>query len=125
MGCYGIGVSRLMGGLVEVHHDDKGIMWPESVAPCQVHLIGIMNQESGIKKRVDKVFESLQKAGVEVLFDDREDVSAGEKFRDADLVGIPVRLVISEKTQDKIEWKKRDEEKTELLSIEEVLKRLM
>ncbi len=124
MGCYGIGISRLMGTIAEVYNDEKGIIWPENVAPYDTHLIGIMNNESRIKKRADEVYEKLEKAGVEVLYDDREDVSAGQKFADADLIGIPVRLVISEKTQDKIEWKKRSEEKIELLSLDEILKRL-
>ncbi|MDP3726743.1 MAG: aminoacyl--tRNA ligase-related protein, partial [bacterium] len=95
---YGIGLTRAVGAIVEVHHDDKGIVWPESVAPYQAHLIGIMNNESRIRERADGVYARLQKEGVEVLYDDREDASAGEKFADADLIGIPVRLVVSEKT---------------------------
>lgn len=122
MGSYGIGLGRLMGTIVEVYHDEKGIVWPKSVAPYQVHLIRIMNQESRIKDKAEEVYARLQKEGVEVLYDDREDVSAGEKFADADLIGIPVRLVVSEKTQDKIEVKKRNEEKTELLSLDELIK---
>lgn len=116
LGSYGIGVTRLMGVLVELMHDDKGIIWPKSVAPYQVHLIAI-------KENADKVYEELKRASVEVLYDDR-DVSAGEKFADADLIGIPVRLVISQKTGDKIEWKKRDSDQTELLELSEVLNRL-
>lgn len=123
MGCYGIGINRVMGTIVEVHNDDKGIAWPESVAPYKIHLIGIMNQESGIKEKADNIYETLNKAGIEVLYDEREEVSAGEKFSDADLIGIPVRLVISSKTGSKVEWKKRDGEKTELLTTEEVIKR--
>jgi prolyl-tRNA synthetase len=114
---YGIGPTRVMGTIVEVSHDDKGIIWPSSVAPFQVHLVGLSENST-------KVYEALAKAGIEVLYDDREDVGAGQKFGDADLLGIPVRLVVSNKTGDKIEWKKRDEEKTELLSQEEVLGRL-
>lgn len=124
MGCYGIGISRLMGAIVEVHNDGKGIVWPKNVAPYDTHLIGIMNNESRIKDRTDEVYEKLKNAGVEVLYDDREDVSAGGKFADCDLIGIPIRLVVSEKTGEKIEWKKRTEEKTELLSLDEVSKRL-
>lgn len=124
MGCYGIGLGRTMAAVVEAHHDDKGILWPEAVAPYQVHLIGIMNHESRIREGAEEVYARLQKEGIEVLYDDREDVSAGEKFADADLIGIPVRLVVSEKTQDKIEVKKRNEEKTELLSVEEIVKGL-
>lgn len=123
MGCYGIGITRLMGTIVEVHHDEKGIKWPESVAPYKVHLIVIHNAESRIQNFGNEIYEKLQKAGVEVLYDDREDVSVGAKFADADLIGIPVRLVVSEKTGDKVEWKKRGEEKTELLSVEELRNR--
>lgn len=124
LGSYGIGMTRLMGVLVEQFHDDKGIIWPENVAPYQVHLIGIMNQEAGIKEKAEKIYNKLQDAGIEVLFDDREDVSAGEKFSDADLIGMPVRLVVSQKTGDKIELKKRKEDQTQLLTIEEVIKQL-
>lgn len=114
---YGIGPTRVMGTIVEVSHDAKGIIWPKSVAPYQVHFVGL-------SEHVDTVYQTLLEAGVEVLYDDRNDVGAGQKFADADLLGIPVRLIVSQKTGDKIEWKKRDEEKTELLSVEETLKRL-
>jgi prolyl-tRNA synthetase len=114
---YGIGPTRVMGTIVEVSHDNKGIIWPESVAPFQVHLVGL-------SESADEVYKTLVKAEVEVLYDDREDAGAGQKFGDADLLGIPVRLVVSAKTGDKIEWKKRDEVETILLSHEEVLKRL-
>ncbi len=116
-GSYGIGVTRLIGTLVELFHDDKGIIWPKSAAPYKVHLIGIQNQKA------DDIYQKLQSEEIEVLFDDR-DVSAGEKFADADLIGIPVRLVVSAKTKDKIEWKERAGVKTELLSLQEVLKKL-
>lgn len=114
---YGIGITRMMGILVEVFHDDRGILWPASVAPYQVHLVGL-NEKAG------EVYLSLQKAGIEVLYDDREDVGAGQKFADADLIGIPVRLVVSQKTGDEIEWKQRSEKESTLLSIDEVIKRL-
>lgn len=118
MGCYGLGISRTMGVLVEKFHDDKGIVWPESVAPFQVHLIDIQ-----ANKKAKEIYERLEKEGIEVLWDDR-DVHAGQKFADADLIGIPVRLVVGEKTGDKIEFKKRDSEEKELLTPEEVLKKL-
>ena len=123
MGCYGIGISRLMGAIAEVHNDDRGIIWPSSVAPFQAHLIGIENEKL-VTTEAQKIYETLKRGGIEVLFDDREDVSAGEKFADADLVGIPVRLVISDRTRGKIEWKKRNEAKIELLGLEEVVKKL-
>lgn len=113
-GSYGIGQTRVMGALVEVFHDEKGIIWPESVAPFKFHLVGLNGKGN-------EVYEKLVDAGVEVLFDDREDVSAGEKFADADLIGIPYRLVVSDKTEGKVEAKKRGEEKTELLSVADVL----
>ena len=124
MGCYGIGIGRLMATVVEAHHDEKGIIWPDSVAPFQMHLVVISNQQSVISKSSDEIYGKLIKAGIDVLYDDRQDVTAGEKFAEADLIGIPVRLVVSEKTKDKIEWKRRDSEKTELLTLEEVLQRL-
>jgi prolyl-tRNA synthetase len=122
MGCYGLGLSRLMGTIVEVYHDEKGIAWPETVAPYKVYLIAVGDKKE-VADKADKLYEELEKANVEVLYDDRN-VSVGQKFADADLIGLPVRLVVSEKTGDKIEWKKRSEEKTEILSKVEVFKRL-
>jgi len=115
-GSYGIGSTRVMGAIVEVSHDDKGIIWFPNTAPFQVHLI-----ELG--KNANLVYEKLIKAGIEVLYDDRN-VSAGEKFADADLIGIPVRLTVSAKTGDKIEWKNRDSQETELFSLSQVVNRL-
>lgn len=119
-GSYGIGPTRVMGTYAEVFHDDKGLVWPEIVAPFRVHLVGFR----GAEKKAESLYKKLLEVGVEVLFDDREDVAAGVKFSDADLIGCPVRLVVSEKTGDKIEWKRRDGEKQELLSLEEVLEKL-
>jgi len=121
MGCYGIGTSRLVGAVVEIHHDDKGIVWPESVAPYQIHLIGLDLKDESIKSRVNKVYEELLKNNIEVLFDDRENVTAGEKFADADLIGIPVRLVISKRTGDQIEYKKRLEKASQMLHLENII----
>lgn len=116
MGCYGLGISRTMGVLVEKFHDERGIIWPKEVAPYQVHLIGLNGKG-------EEEYKKLQEEGVEVLFDDREDVSAGEKFADADLIGIPVRLVVSEKTGGEVEWKDRASDKVELLGFEEIIKK--
>jgi len=116
MGCYGIGIQRLFGTIVEICHDDKGIIWPESVAPFKYHLI-VLGDEN--KERAEQVYQTLTGKGVEVLYDDRV-LSAGEKFADADLIGIPNRLVISEKTGDKVELKRRDASNTEMLSFEEI-----
>lgn len=117
LGSYGIGITRMIGVLAEVFHDDKGLMWPESVAPYQVHLVGLSEE-------ADKVYGELENAGVEVLYDDRADKSAGEKFADADLLGVPIRLVVSKKTEGRVEWKKRDSESVQLMSTEELLKKL-
>ncbi|OIP57406.1 MAG: hypothetical protein COX79_00415 [Candidatus Levybacteria bacterium CG_4_10_14_0_2_um_filter_36_16] len=114
LGSYGIGITRMIGVLAEVFHDDRGLIWPESVAPFQFHLIGI--GESG----AEEVYKKLTEKGFEVLYDDR-DIGAGEKFADADLIGIPTRLVVSPKTgAGKVEVKKRNEEKTEIVSFEKL-----
>jgi prolyl-tRNA synthetase len=97
VGCYGIGTTRLMGTIVEVLSDEKGIVWPKEVAPYPAHLISISGGNEDVVKEADRLYELLKADGVEVLYDDR-DVRAGEKFADADLIGIPTRIVVSEKT---------------------------
>ncbi|MCR4305834.1 MAG: His/Gly/Thr/Pro-type tRNA ligase C-terminal domain-containing protein [Candidatus Daviesbacteria bacterium] len=114
-GCYGLGISRVMGAIVEVFHDDKGIIWPGSIAPYQVHLVGLDLEDSSVKNKAEETYKLLQAEGVEVLFDDRVDASAGAKFADADLIGVPFRLVISKKTADKLEIKKRSEKETKFV----------
>lgn len=121
MGCYGIGIGRTLATIVEVFHDEKGIIWPEAVAPFQIHLIALDLDHKEIKEKAEHTYKLLQTEGVEVLYDDREDVSAGEKFADADLIGIPIRVVISSKTKDKIEVKRRDRKETEFKSLDELL----
>lgn len=121
MGCYGIGIGRTMAAIVEMYHDEKGIKWPEIVAPFQVHLIGLDLNDPKVKKSTYEVYHRLLQQSIEVLFDDRENVSAGEKFANVDLIGIPVRLIVSTRTGDKIEYKKRSESKTELLSLNELI----
>jgi prolyl-tRNA synthetase len=120
MGSYGIGISRLMGAIVEVFHDEKGIVWPESVAPFQVHLLSL-----GEDGQAQKIYDELEKKGIEVLFDDR-DVSAGEKFADSDLIGIPLRVVVSKKSlaAGGVEIKKRNESESKVVSIEEFIKQI-
>jgi len=111
MGCYGIGLPRLMAAVVEQNHDDKGMIWPEEIAPFKFHLLQIENSKK-VKQAAEKIYQELE----DVLYDDREDVTAGEKFAESDLIGIPNRLVISEKTLKKnsVELKERDSAKTEL-----------
>jgi prolyl-tRNA synthetase len=125
MGCYGIGSSRIMGVIVEKYHDKQGIIWPKEVAPYQIHLIGLDLREKNVKYNCYNIYNKLLKQGVEVLFDDREDVSVGEKFATADLIGIPIRLVFSQKTGQKIEWKERDKEKKRMVTINEIMTRLI
>lgn len=117
MGCYGIGIGRTMAAIVEKYHDEKGIMWPESVSPFQVHLIAL----DGATVEADVVYDELAKKGVEVLYDDR-DKTAGEKFADADLIGVPLRIVVSKKTllQKSVELKRRKESETKLIPMSSV-----
>jgi len=120
MGCYGIGLGRTMAAVVEKYHDDKGMLWPESIAPYRVHLVSLKNAEA----RAEVVYDQLTRAGIDVLWDDRLDVAAGVKFTDADLIGNPIRLVISERNKDQIEWKPRAAKAAELLSLDDVIARL-
>ncbi len=118
MGCYGLGLARTLATIVEKHHDERGIVWPTSMAPFDAHLVSIKAND-----KAEELYKQLSEAGIDVLYDDRDDVTAGAKFADADLIGIPVRLVVSSKTGENIEWKRRDEKETELISLQEVLKR--
>jgi prolyl-tRNA synthetase len=122
MGAYGIGIDRAMATLVEIHHDDKGIIWPNQVAPFNVHLITIENNKK-VKTQADRVYNALQKKGIEVLYDDR-DSTPGTKFVDSDILGIPLRMVVSEKTLKKnsVEFKQRNEKEIKLIKISNILK---
>jgi len=127
MGSYGIGPSRLVGTIAEVLHDDKGIIWPKSVAPFQVHLISLGSKDTVVVEQINNaaslLHDELEAAGIEVLWDERVDVSAGAKFADADLIGIPLRLVVSEKTlkENSVEWKERNSDEVKLISINEII----
>lgn len=125
MGSYGLGPSRLMGLLVEHFSDDKGIVWPENVAPFTVYLARLHTSEKCMQV-ADEVYSALQKMGVSVLYDDR-DVRPGEKFADADLLGMPYRLVVSDKTVDsgRYELKRRTESDSQFVDLNEVNKLLV
>lgn len=123
MGCYGIGIGRTMATIVEQYHDERGMIWPINIAPYKVHFIAI-GKDSLIFDKAAALVTELEAKGIEVLYDDRTDVSPGAKFADADLIGCPYRLVISPKTGDKIEFKKRTEKDIKLVSKEELLKLL-
>ncbi|MFH1820442.1 MAG: proline--tRNA ligase [Candidatus Nealsonbacteria bacterium] len=121
MGCYGIGLPRLLATVVETNHDEKGIIWPKAIAPFLVHLIQI-ESDASVKKAAQKLYQELQKSGVEVLYDDRTARTVGEKFAEADLIGIPFRLVISKKTlkTNSVELKKRSEPKSRLVKLSKI-----
>ena len=95
MGCYGIGVGRLLAAVVEQNNDENGIVFPAPVAPYQAHLVGLNLSDQEVAEASDKLYKELEADGIEVLYDDREDAAAGVKFNDADLLGLPVRLVVS------------------------------
>ena len=127
MGSYGIGPSRLMGVVVETLSDKKGIIWPQSIAPFRVHVLQIGDDES-VKKAALKTYEMLEGVGVSVLYDDREDVSAGEKFADADLIGISQIAIISDalvQKGNKIELKQRATGSIEEVDMQELLQKIM
>ncbi|MBQ4049726.1 MAG: proline--tRNA ligase, partial [Clostridia bacterium] len=94
MGCYGIGVGRLAASICEVHHDDFGPIWPKAIAPYQVHLCAVRADNAEVRELADKLYQDLLDKGVEVIYDDRN-VSAGVMFSDADLLGVPMRVVVS------------------------------
>jgi prolyl-tRNA synthetase len=124
MGSYGIGITRLMGTIVEVFADEKGIVWPESVSPFQIHLLSLAkDNESEVYSEAKKIYQELTENDIEVLFDDRENKSAGEKFSDADLIGIPLRVVVSEKSlaAGGVEVKRRNEAEGKIVSVKEFL----
>lgn len=120
MGCYGLGLGRILGAIAELNSDKNGLIWPESVAPYKVHLIQIDNSS----KEAEKIYNNLQKNNIEVLYDDRENKTAGEKFIDSDLTGIPIRIVVSKKTLSKnsVEIKKRNEKESRLIKTKDLIK---
>lgn len=125
MASYGIGVERLMGAVVEVYNDKNGIIWPESLSPFDVHLLGIGEMEDKLQEEITRVYNNLKENNIDVLLDDRQ-VSAGEKFADSDLIGIPWRVVISNNTisEGKIEVKRRDSENAELIDMDKFIKNI-
>ena len=118
MGCYGIGVDRLLASVIEEHHDENGIVWPMSAAPFQAVIIPV-KYEGEMKTAADLLYEELQANGIEVLLDDRKE-RTGVKFKDMDLIGIPIRLVVSEKNLPKIEFKLRSGLESSLIEKEKV-----
>lgn len=122
MGSYGIGSGRLMACIAEEHHDEQGLIWPITVAPYEVEIVSIGGHQSDkVQRAADSLYHELQSKGIEVLYDDRDE-SPGVKFADADLIGIPIRLTVSERTtqQDAVEFKRRDQSETRLVPLNEV-----
>ncbi|MBU1039292.1 hypothetical protein KKC17_03680 [Patescibacteria group bacterium] len=119
MASYGIGPGRVMGTIVEVFNDEAGIMWPEAVAPFKIHLLNL-GKEAGVSQSAQELYTLLSKAGVEVLYDDRDE-SAGVKFKDADLLGMPWRVIVGQKNLPKVELKARNSQESILLTVSEVL----
>ena len=122
MGCYGIGLGRLLAGTIEQHHDDKGIVFPVPVAPYHVHLVGLNLNNESVRETADDLYGQLWAAGIETLYDDRTE-SPGVKFNDADLLGLPLRIVVSPRNikQGSAEFKLRSDEETTLVPLEEVM----
>jgi prolyl-tRNA synthetase len=124
MGCYGIGIERILAGAVELHHDNDGIRFPMSIAPFHLALLPLQMQDAAVRDTAEKLYADLSQAGVEVLLDDRDE-RAGVKFKDADLIGLPLRIAIGKKglAEGKVEWKPRGSSQVELLSIADVVSR--
>jgi prolyl-tRNA synthetase len=122
MGCYGLGTSRLVGAIVEVLHDERGILWPYEVAPYKVHLISLV-RDAQDREQADKLYRTIANAGISVLYDDRTEVSAGEKFADSDLLGMPTRVVVSAKTlaAQSVEVKARTKNELQIVGISDLL----
>jgi prolyl-tRNA synthetase len=126
MGCYGIGVSRVLAATIEQNHDDHGIVFPAPIAPYQVYLVGLNMSDESVAESAAALYDKLWAAGVETLFDDREDAAAGVKFNDADLIGLPVRLVVSPRNlrQEAVEVRRRTDADAEMVDLDAVVERV-
>jgi prolyl-tRNA synthetase len=120
MGCFGFGLSRAMGTIVEINHDKDGIIWPKNIAPFQVHLLALGDDDK-ILAAANKVYVELKKNSIDVLFDERKE-SIGVKLKEADLIGMPIRLVVSAKTNEMIEYKERDSDDVRNIAFDDVVK---
>jgi prolyl-tRNA synthetase len=122
MGCYGIGVGRVFAGAIEANHDERGIIWPPELTPYAVHLVGLGLDKPGVRESAEQVYQQLRDAGLEVLYDDREEGSAGVKFNDADLLGMPVRVTVSPRSIEAggAEVKRRTEKDAQVVALDGV-----
>ena len=124
MGCYGIGVERTVAAVIEQHHDENGIIWPLAIAPYHVVVVPVNVKKAEHLENAEKIYNELQAAGVEVLLDDRNE-RAGFKFKDSDLLGIPMRITVGKDIVDgKVEFKLRSEADKEIIAVEDVLDRV-
>ena len=125
MGCYGIGVDRLLAAIIQENHDERGIIWPASVAPYAVHLVTLSADRGGVGEAAERLYGELVERGVAVLYDDREE-SPGVKFADADLLGMPLRLTVSPRNmkEDSVELKRRDESDSTMVPLSEAASRV-
>lgn len=121
MGCYGMGVGRVFAAVIEANHDERGIIWPDAMAPYDVHLVGLGFDKPGVRESAEQVYQQLQDAGYDVLFDDRVEGSAGVKFNDADLLGMPVRVTVSPRSIENggAEVKRRTEKDAQIVALAE------
>ncbi|HMC35539.1 MAG TPA: His/Gly/Thr/Pro-type tRNA ligase C-terminal domain-containing protein, partial [Myxococcales bacterium] len=124
MGSYGIGIERILAGAVELHHDGDGIRMPMSIAPLHVALLPLQMQDGAVRDAAERLYRELTDAGVEVLLDDRDE-RAGVKFKDADLIGLPLRIAVGKKglAEGKVEWKMRGANDVDLIALTEVVAR--
>jgi prolyl-tRNA synthetase len=122
MGCYGIGVGRVFASAIEANHDERGIIWPPELAPYDIHLVGLGFDRPGVRESAEQVYEQLRESGLEVLYDDREEGSAGVKFNDADLMGMPVRVTVSPRSIEGggAELKRRTEKDARIVPLDAV-----
>jgi prolyl-tRNA synthetase len=122
MGCYGIGVGRLLAAAIEQNHDDNGIVFPAPIAPYQVHLVGLNLSDESVAKEAESLYELLESQGVEVLFDDRPDQTAGVKLNDADLLGLPIRLIVSPRNlrHGAVEMKVRGQDEADMVAMADI-----
>ena len=123
MGCYGIGVGRLLAAAIEQNHDERGIVFPAPIAPYQVHLVGLNLTDAAVAAAADRLYQQLWDAGIETLYDDRPDPAAGVKLNDADLLGLPLRLVVSPRNlrNNAVELKARTETEARMVALDEVI----
>jgi prolyl-tRNA synthetase len=125
MGCYGIGLDRLLAAVIEANHDDNGIVWPDSIAPYRAHLVALSPDKAGVREHAERLYADLTERHIEVLYDDRDE-SPGVKFADADLLGMPLRITVSPRSlgKDSVELKRRSESEATLVPLAEGAKRV-